>query len=204
MIISTVNQKGGVGKTTVAINLADALARENNRVLLIDADPQKSIMSWTGRPGEIAFEIQHLSGDEVVSSSRRNRKKFDHIIIDSPPILNDTTLSVLRETDLAVIPVGPSPLDMWSVKETISFIQRSQKSHSLQAKLLVSKAIVGTRLSSDAIEALQAFPLELFDTVLYQRIAYVEAMIAGKSVLTYAPRSAAAREIKKLHQEIVS
>jgi len=131
MIISTVNQKGGVGKTTVAINLADVLARTDSSALLIDADPQKSVMSWNGRPGEIAFDIQHLSGREVVRSTRKNRRHFDYIIIDSPPILNDTTSSILDETDLVVIPVGPSPLDIWSVKETIAFIQRTQISNSL-------------------------------------------------------------------------
>lgn len=203
MIIGIVNQKGGTGKTTLAINLADAFALQGLRVLLVDADPQKSVHSWNAVRNESRFAIQSLGDDDladIVSAAKR-----DHavIIIDSPPSIDDSAESVLSVADLAIIPIGPSPLDIWSSKGIISLIRRiSARRKKIDVRLLICKTIVGTRLSKEARSTLQSFGFKLFNAHISQRVAYIESMIAGQSVLGYAQESPAAKEVLQLCEEI--
>jgi len=200
MIIGLTNQKGGVGKTTVAVNLAGALARRPLRVRLVDTDPQGSVLQWHSvGGGEAPFAVHHhprpLARRELKSLARG----CDHVVIDTPPALGDIVASVLRLVDLAVVPVGPSPLDIWSSRETIARI-RSRK--DVDARLLVARRIVGTRVGRDARDAIESYRMPVFRTEVCQRIAYVEAMIAGKTVFDFAPHSEAAAEMEALGREV--
>ena len=206
MIISLVNQKGGVGKTTIAINLACCIARDTGkRILLIDADPQASCLHWQGIADNPAFDVIHHPEADFHQKIDELARGYQHIVIDSPPGTTDTTLSILLVSNLAVIPITPSPLDLWSSEEIEGLI-REARTHNkkLKGKLLISKKIVGTTPGRDARDALQdRYRMGVFKTEIGQRIAYVKALISGQGVIEYEPASEAAQEIVSLGKEII-
>jgi len=204
MIISLINQKGGVGKTTTAINIASALSSRNHKVLMIDADPQGSVLQWQSTGANREFDVVQLSMPELSTKIRNHRRTFDHVVIDSPPALSHISQEIAASSDLAIIPIAPSSLDIWSSRETIQLVTDvSRKHQGLAARLLVYRKIPGTRLAAEARDALNSYGLEIFKTEISQRIAYVEAIVSGVSVLKYSPNSVAAREIRTLCDEIL-
>jgi len=204
VIISLVNQKGGVGKTTIAINLASYLSEKGHRVLLVDGDPQGSVLQWQSISDDHPFEVKHAPSASVLSNRKALSKKNDHVIIDAPPAMGEITRAILAVSDLAVVPITPSPLDIWSSKETISlFPEAKKRNRRITEKLLICRKIVGTRVGREAREALETYGMDMFDAEISQRVAFVEAMISGRSVLEYAPLSEAAKEIRRLGDEIL-
>jgi len=205
MIISLVNQKGGVGKTTIAVNLASCLSERGHQTLLVDADPQGSVLQWQSVSNDQRFEIIHRPSATLLGDRKAMTKGHDHVVIDAPPAIGEITKAVLALSDLAIIPIGPSPLDIWSSKETLALFAEARKRHRhLKPKLLICRKIVGTRIGREAREALETYGVELFESEISQRIAFVEAMISGRSVLDHAPHSEAAAEIRQLCEEIIS
>lgn len=204
MIISFVNQKGGVGKTTTAINFAASLKRNNYSVVFIDADPQGSAVQWHAVEGNKAFEILHHPDRVRETDIEELSKKYDYVVIDAPPAIGAITKSILALTDLAVIPLTPSSLDIWSCWGTLEMIEQVRPRNSeLKVKLLINRKIPGTRVGREAREAMEVFNLDVLETELCQRVAYIESMTSGVSVMQYAPNSKAAEEIERLCQEIV-
>ena len=202
MIISLVNQKGGVGKTTIALNLAGCLSERGRRVLLVDADPQGSVFQWQSIANDTSFDMEHRPSASLIDNSMG--RNHDYTIIDAPPAIGDITRAVLAVSNLAIVPVGPSPLDIWSSKETINLFGDAKKTNRrFKSKLLICKKIVGTRVGKEVREALETYGMGLFQSEISQRIAFIEAMISGRSVLDHAPHSEAAREIGRLCLEIV-
>jgi len=203
MILCVVNQKGGVGKTTLAVNLASCCANEGFRLRVIDADPQGSLLQWQSIAGSPEFDVLHLPSNTLHRQVRSLSKGYDHMVIDCPPALGDITLSILRIADLAVIPVGPSPLDIWSSRETVEQVKAAmKKNRRLKAVLLVSRKISRTRIAREARGAMADYGLPVLNTEISQRIAFVEAMLAGRSVVSFAPGSMAADEIHALYREL--
>jgi chromosome partitioning protein len=204
MIISLVNQKGGVGKTTIAINIGIAMARRNYKVGFLDTDPQGTASQWQSIEGNLAFEVRRhpsrvSSGDIMETDGNHGL-----LVIDTPPAIGEITLSVLELSDLAIIPLAPSVLDIWSSRTTIGMIEEAKKVNpKLEGRLLVSRKIPRTRLGRDGREAIAALEMDVFETEITQRIAYVESMIAGVSVFQYAPKSEASKEIENLCEEII-
>ena len=203
MIISFVNQKGGVGKTTSAINIAASLKRRNYEVKFIDADPQGSASHWQAVESNNAFEVVHhpepISQNEIEEFSQN----CDFLVIDAPPAIGDITKSILAVADLSIVPLSPSSLDIWSCKGTLDMIDEAQVDNpDLDVKLLINRKIPGTRVGREARDSLSIFDMDLLDTELCQRVAYIDAMTSGVSVMQYAPSSKAAGEIESLCDEL--
>jgi chromosome partitioning protein len=204
MIISLVNQKGGVGKTTIAINLAAGLTRKKQSVLLIDADPQANAVQWHAVENNQAFDIIELPDYINKAAVHLLADHHDCLIIDSPPGQSETTRNILEISDLTIIPVSPSPLDIWSCKGTLAMVEEGRRyNHELVASLLITKKILGTRMARDIRDALAGFEVPVMSAELCQRIAYVEAMKNGVSVTQYAPSCKAAKEIAELCDELI-
>jgi chromosome partitioning protein len=204
MIISFVNQKGGVGKTTLAVNIAGCLHDLGKRIMVIDADPQGSLQQWRSIAEEGNFEVQHLPYPLLVRAIRPLTREYNYLVIDAPPGLSDTTRSVLEMSNLAIVPVGPSPLDIWSSRETVDLISEARRrNRKLYGRMLICRKIVRTRVGREARDTLKEFGVPVYETEISQRIVFVESMIAGLSVLQYAPRSEASEEVRGLCNEIL-
>jgi chromosome partitioning protein len=204
MIVGFVNQKGGVGKTTTAINIAASLIRRNKKVLFIDADPQGSAMQWHSVENNNAFEILHYPEPILKVEIQELSKNYDHIIIDAPPAIGDITESILSIANLTIVPLSPSPLDVWSCKATLEIIEEIQPERpEMKVRLLINRKIQGTRVGRGARDSVEEFNAAVLDTELCQRVAFIDAMTFGVSVMQYEPNSKAAFEIEQLCDEIV-
>lgn len=203
MIISFVNQKGGVGKTTTAINLASSLVRKNHKLVLIDADPQGSAATWHGIEDNQAFEIIGHPDKLTQADIDILEAAYDYVIIDAPPAVNDKVETILEASDLAIMPVTPSSLDLWSCKETLDTLEsKSEMPLNGKIRLLINRKIPGTRVGREVRQALEKFDKPIFETELCQRVAYIDAMRYGVSVMQFAPGSKAAGEIEQWGGEV--
>jgi chromosome partitioning protein len=203
MIISFVNQKGGVGKTTSAINIAASLNRKNYKVGFIDADPQGSATQWHAVEGNNAFDIMHHPEPLVREDIQALSEKYDYLVIDAPPAIGSITKSILAVTDLSIIPLSPSSLDFWSCKGTLEMVDEAREGNpELDVKILINRRIPGTRIGRQARDSLAEFNLDILDSELCQRVAFIDAMSSGVSVMQYAPGSKAAHEVEDLCDEI--
>ncbi len=203
MVIGIVNQKGGVGKTTVAVNLAGVLADRVGPLLLVDADPQGSVLQWASIADESSFDILHTPKLGGRKAFARQTRGYPHVVIDAPPAMAAVCLHVMALVDLLIVPVGPSPLDIWSTREIIGRLPEvRRRNRKVSPRLLISRKMPRTRVGKDARVAMENLEVEAFGTEICQRVAYVEAMIAGLPVHRFAPASAAAAEMQSLCDEV--
>jgi chromosome partitioning protein len=205
MIISFLNQKGGVGKTTLAIHVADALARRKYKVLLIDADPQGSALDWAAaRQGEPLFAVAGLPKASIHKELPALAKGFDIVIIDGPPRVYDVARSAIMASDLVLVPVQPSPYDVWAAKEIIDLMTEAAIfKPSLKTAFTINRKIVNTALGRDVVEALADYPIPVMKTSVCQRVALAESAAQGMTVFEMSSNNTAKRELNGLVDEIM-
>jgi chromosome partitioning protein len=205
MIISFLNQKGGVGKTTLAVNVAACLTRAGGRVLLIDADPQGSSLDWAAaREGEPLFSVVGLPRPTIHKEIARIGQGFDHIVIDGPPRVTELARSAILAADVVLIPVQPSPYDIWAADEVVKLIQDAQiYRESLKAVFAVNRKIANTAIGRDVGDALSAYPLPTLKASITQRVVFAEAAARGLAVHEVDQNGAATAEIEALVIELL-
>lgn len=204
MIISVLNQKGGVGKTTLSINLASAYAMAGNKTLLIDADPQSSALDWqASRQTDSLFPVVGMARATLHKDAPGFSEQHSHIIIDGPPRVNDLARSAIMASDLVIIPVQPSPYDIWAADEIVKLIDEALiYKPAIKARFVINRLVSNTAIGREVVEALGDYPYPVFDTAITQRVIFAESAATGSSVLEYAKSGPAAKEVLALVQEI--
>jgi chromosome partitioning protein len=187
-VISLVNQKGGVGKTTLSVCLAYESYLSGNRTLLVDVDPQGSIMSWLDkRLCDLPDKLMVIAMPKVnLKRGLKNIKyDFDTIIIDTPPRTADLTISAILESDVVVVPCTPSLYDVWATKETIVLI-RDSLAYNEDRKFVfaINRKIVGTVIGRVTRKAIQNLgdDLKIMTSEVSQRVVFAETAAIGLAV----------------------
>lgn len=204
-VIALVGNKGGAGKTTLAVNLASAL-KNGASTAIIDADPQRSSIQWR----EICEQEQAISvlddeGDllEVV---RDARNRYDHILIDCPPSVDAVqTREALQACRVALIPLQPSPLDIWATVHIERLIDEARRLNAgLAAMMVINQLEPRTRLSQMIRTALAELDIPVAETAIRRRMAYKMSVLEGRSVFEMGSRGAAAAdEVRQLANEVL-
>ena len=205
MIISLLNQKGGVGKTTLSIHLAMGLALKKKRVLLVDADPQGSSLSWSeNRESESPFSIVGMPKATLHKELPKLEQNYDFIVIDGAPRVYDVARSAALASDIILIPVQPSPYDVWATEEIIKIVQdvRSFK-ENLKTFFVINRKIVNSVIGRDVIDALSGYEIPVMKSQLSQRVGFAETAGQGKTVLEVEPDGHASEEVKALIKELL-
>ena len=207
MIVALLNQKGGVGKTTLALHLAGAWALQGRRILLVDADPQGSALDWSALRAERGaprlFGVIGLARDTLHRELPDLARGVDHVIVDGPPRVAALLRSALLGADLVLIPAQPSPFDGWASSEMLRLLGEARQFRpDLAARFLLNRCVTRTNIARDTGAALLAQDPPLLDTRIGQRVIFAEAAQSGGLAQESAPDGPAAREIAALAAEI--
>ena len=191
-VISVLNFKGGVAKTTISTHLARALQLRGYDVVLVDSDPQGSSRDWAASNPEQTVPVIGIDRP-TIERDLKNVAHKEFVVIDGAPQSQALAVSAMKVSDLVIVPVQPSPYDIWAASEG-----------KLQVALLITRAIKGTKLSGEVRDALLEFGLPILNTAICQRVIYPSSAAEGRTVLDKEPSGEASKEINHLCDEVLS
>lgn len=201
-VITIAQQKGGAGKTTVAAHVAVALSQKGRRVAVIDIDPQGSLTHWHQireekfGEGFTGLTFAAVSGWRVASEVTRLKRNHDYVIIDSPPHTETEARTAIRAADLILIPVQPSPTDLWASKATVQLA----KGEDIPVRVLLNRVSHQSKMAQTIAKDLS----DLTETTLGNRVLFASALLEGRCATEVEPASLAALEVKALVKEILT
>lgn len=207
MKIAVVTQKGGAGKTTLATNLAVALAQDGAKVLLVDADRQRTALDWfavrSAAERNCKVTVVGIDNDTIHKQIGSLAAGYDHVVVDGPPRAEKIDRSAIMAAEVVLIPVQPSSADVWAAETTIKLMEEARTFRpDLVAVLVVNRKIPNTILGVAVLDLLREFSVKTLQSTVGQRVIFAESLGRGGSVVEDAPHGAAAEEIRALIEEL--
>jgi chromosome partitioning protein len=203
-IITLAQRKGGAGKTTLAAHLAVGWSAAGRRVALLDVDPQRSLAQWAeirrnaGRGGASVLTAIAVAGWKLGLELDRLRRDHDLIVIDSPPHAEMDSRAAIRAADLVVIPVQPSPMDLWATQATVEICRAEGR----KALLVLNRVAPRARLTQEIAASLGKGAIRIAATTLGNRTGFAASLAEGAGIEEFEPSGAAAGEMIHLRAEI--
>lgn len=206
-VIGVVGQKGGSAKTTTSINLSCGLAQKGASVLLIDSDndTQASSLSWSAaRAGESLFPVVGLPHASIHKDLPRLGKGYDYVVVDGPPHVGDATRAIVMCSDLIIVPVQPSPLDVWAAAETMKLLKEGLIFRpNMQIGVLITRKIANTAIGRDVVAAMETYGFPVLTNSMTQRVVFAESLGGGFSVFEMEDAGKAVEEVTAIVDEIL-
>ena len=207
MIVAFLNQKGGVGKTTLGLHIAGEWARRGEAVALIDADPQGSALDWSEQRAREGlprlFGVVGLARDTLHREAPEIAANVAHVVIDGPPRVAGLMRSALRAADLVLIPVQPSAFDGWASAEILRLIEEARVFRpNFIARFVLNRCGARTNISRETAELLADHEPPVLPTLIGQRVAFAEAVSSGRLAFELDDESPASRDIAALAKAI--
>jgi chromosome partitioning protein len=201
--IAFLGEKGGAGKSTLAVNVAAELAARGRRVLLVDADPQGTAITWASIAVEAGDAPTTIAlGDNLRAALPAASAGFTDTVIDLPGRASKRAVGALMLSDVAVIPCGPSPADAWALAPTVELVGEARSVRAELRAVLVLNRADRTSIGASTREAIAGLGLPVLEASIGDRVAFREALAAGQGVTTYASASPAAGEVRELVHEL--
>lgn len=203
-IVCVLNPKGGSGKTTISTHIMSALHRRGLVVLGVDSDPQGSARDWHAVDQNNPIDLAALDRPATVRTLGNLHRAYDYVVVDGAAKLEDMLAACVKIADLVIIPVQPSPYDVWAASDLVDFIhaRREVTDGRPAAAFVISRAVDGTKLGDDVRRALDEYELPVLNTVITQRQVYPQTASDGQTVFD-ASNAKAKAEMESLVDEIV-
>lgn len=194
-VLVIASQKGGVGKSTLAVHLATEAVAQKKRALILDLDPQGSAMEWANRRGDLPPDVSGANPASVAKEIERARAEgYNLVVIDTAPHADHAALQAARVADLVAIPCRPSTFDIAAISATLDLCRLANK----PAVVVLNAAPIRSRVTAEAEEAINEKGGKVSPVIIRQRVAFQHCMIDGRTAAEYEPSGAAADEITRL------
>lgn len=204
-IFTVAQQKGGAGKTTLAAHLAVAWTAAGKSVAVVDIDPQMSLTTWyrlrearTGDAGA-GLLVNQIQGWRVRNEAERLAREHDVVVIDSPPHMETEARAAVRAADLVVVPVQPSPMDVWATRPTLDLAAEERRPLAIVLNRVPPRA----RLNEEMLAEIDGFEATVTEARIGNRVVFAAALADGRAVGEMQPKGRAAAEIGALARELL-
>ncbi|MDB5370116.1 MAG: cobyrinic acid a,c-diamide synthase [Roseomonas sp.] len=203
-VVAVAQRKGGAGKSTVAATLATTFAAAGQRVALLDTDPQKTLARWfaerAASPRARPLSFEDPSGWRLPAAIERMARDHDVVVLDTPPHADTDARIAIRAADLVLVPLQPSPADLWAMEGTLALVAEEHR----RAVLVLNRVPSNGRLREEIARELVRRALPLLEPGFGNRTAFATAFAKGLGVVEAAPKGVAADEARAVAEAVAT